>query len=225
MKYRGLDDDLSRGPMTTLEFQKKLIRTLAAYKVNLYSPYFEQTQQYASNPLTAPPDGAMTAAEAAELVAYARPYHVTMIPEQEAFGHLHHKLVWEQYQQLAETPHGAVLAPGQPGSIALIKQMFDGAGARCIRGRFCISARMRRWTWGWGRRRRMWMRGGWLRSIWTFMQRIVDGAAAAASEAAVLGRYCAGLARPAEGHAADFKDSTIAIAWVYSPESRGLTSF
>jgi hypothetical protein len=27
MKYRGLDDDLSRGPVTTLEFQKKLIRT------------------------------------------------------------------------------------------------------------------------------------------------------------------------------------------------------
>ncbi len=50
MKYRGLDDDLSRGPVTTLEFQKHLIRTLAAYKVNLYSPYFEHTQQYASEP-------------------------------------------------------------------------------------------------------------------------------------------------------------------------------
>ncbi|XWK48625.1 beta-N-acetylhexosaminidase [Tunturiibacter empetritectus] len=55
MKYRGLDDDLSRGPVTTLEFQKHLIRTLAAYKVNLYSPYFEHTQQYPSNPLMAPP--------------------------------------------------------------------------------------------------------------------------------------------------------------------------
>ena len=31
MKYRGLDDDLSRGPVTTLDFQKKLIRTIAAY--------------------------------------------------------------------------------------------------------------------------------------------------------------------------------------------------
>ena len=58
MKYRGLDDDLSRGPVTTLEFQKQLIRTLAAYKMNLYSPYFEHTQQYASNPLMAPPVGA-----------------------------------------------------------------------------------------------------------------------------------------------------------------------
>ena len=51
LKYRGLQDDLSRGPVSTLEYQKKLIRTLAAYKANIYSPYFEHTQQYASNPL------------------------------------------------------------------------------------------------------------------------------------------------------------------------------
>ncbi|MGI4827207.1 MAG: glycoside hydrolase family 20 zincin-like fold domain-containing protein, partial [Janthinobacterium lividum] len=50
MRYRGLQDDLSRGPVSTLEFQKKLVRTLAAYKANVYVPYFEQTQQYASNP-------------------------------------------------------------------------------------------------------------------------------------------------------------------------------
>ena len=129
MRYRGLDDDLSRGPVPTLEFQKKMIRTIAAYKVNLYSPYFEQTMQYAANPLAAPPNGAMSAADARALVEYARPFHVTVIPEQEAFGHLHHTLVWEQYSELAETPHGAVLAPGQPGSIALIKQLVWRAGA------------------------------------------------------------------------------------------------
>jgi len=54
------------------------------------------------------------AAEAAAVVAQ------TM----EAFGHLHHNLAWETYSTLAETPHGDVLAPGQPGSIPLITQMF-----------------------------------------------------------------------------------------------------
>src|SRR5437868_9262498 len=122
MKYRGLDDDMSRGPITTLEFQKRMIRTIAAYKINLYSPYFEHTQQYVSNPLMAPP-GSITAQEAMELVAYAKLYHITIIPEQEAFGHLHNSMVWEQYQPLVETPHGTVLAPGQPGSVELIKQM------------------------------------------------------------------------------------------------------
>jgi hexosaminidase len=124
MQYRGLSDDMSRGPVDTLDFQKKIIRTLAAYKDNLYSPYFENTQQYASNPLPAPPGGSISAADARELVAYAQQYHVMVVPEQEAFGHLRHALMYEQYQPLAETPHGAVLAPSQAGSLSLIKSEF-----------------------------------------------------------------------------------------------------
>src|SRR4051812_725398 len=124
MRYRGFHDDISRGPVPTLDFQKKQIRTLAAYKVNFFSPYFEHTLAYESNPLIAPPGGAMTHADVKELVAYAANYHVDIIPEQEAFGHLHHALKYEIYSPLAETPHGHVLAPGQPGSLPLIKQMF-----------------------------------------------------------------------------------------------------
>ena len=125
LRWRGLSDDLSRGPVPTLEFQKRQIRTLAAYKVNLYSPYFEHTMQYASDPLMAPPGGSMTVAEVRELVAYAAKFHVTVVPEQEAFGHLHYLLNWELYAPLAETPHGNVLAPGQPASYALTKRMFE----------------------------------------------------------------------------------------------------
>ncbi|MGZ3557136.1 MAG: glycoside hydrolase family 20 zincin-like fold domain-containing protein, partial [Gemmatimonadaceae bacterium] len=124
MRYRGFHDDLSRGPVPTLDFQKKQIRTLAAYKVNLFSPYFEHTLAYDSNPLIAPPGGAMTHADVKELVAYAANYHVDIMPEQEAFGHLHHALKYEIYSPLGETAHGHVLAPGQPGSLPLIRQMF-----------------------------------------------------------------------------------------------------
>jgi hypothetical protein len=124
MRYRGFHDDISRGPVPTLDFQKKQIRTLAAYKVNFFSPYFEHTLAYDSNPLIAPPGGAMTHADVKELVAYAANYHVDIIPEQEAFGHLHHVLKYEIYSPLGETPHGHVLAPGQPGSLPLIRQMF-----------------------------------------------------------------------------------------------------
>ncbi|CAN5653277.1 hypothetical protein BH10ACI4_BH10ACI4_03400 [soil metagenome] len=129
MKYRGLHDDLSRGPIPTMEFQKKLIRTLAAYKVNLYSPYFEHTMQYTGLPLMAPPGGTITQAQARELVAYAAPYHVTIVPEQEAFGHLHYLLNWEQYTPLAETPHGHVLAPAQPDAQKLTHDMFQELAA------------------------------------------------------------------------------------------------
>jgi hypothetical protein len=124
LPHRGLDDDLSRGPVPTLAFQKRQVRTLAAYKLNIYSPYFEHTLAYAGSPLIAPPGGSMSAADVAELVRYAAQYHVTVVPEQEAFGHLHHILKYEQFSSLGETPHGQVLSPVQPGSLALIKQWF-----------------------------------------------------------------------------------------------------
>src|SRR5512141_2227600 len=124
MRYRGFHDDLSRGPVPTLEFQKKQMRLLAAYKVNVYSPYFEHTLAYTSNPLSGPPGGTMTPAQVRELVAYAAQYHIDVIPEQEAFGHLHHLLKYEIYSALGETPHGHVLAPGQPGALPLIRQFF-----------------------------------------------------------------------------------------------------
>ncbi len=124
MQYRGIDDDLSRGPFPTLEFQKHQIRVFASFKINIYSPYFEHTLLYPDQPLPAPPGSSLTPADVAELVAYARQYHVTIIPEQEAFGHLHKVLKYDLYAGLAETPHGHVLAPGADGSLPLIKDWF-----------------------------------------------------------------------------------------------------
>jgi hypothetical protein len=124
MKYRGIQDDLSRGPVRTLEFQKKQIRIFAAYKINVFSPYFEHTLAHLANPLIAPPGGAMSREDVKTLVAYARRYHIDVIPEQEAFGHLHHVLKYDLYSAIGETDHGHVLAPGDPASIPLIKSWF-----------------------------------------------------------------------------------------------------
>jgi hypothetical protein len=124
MKYRGIQDDLSRGPFPTLEFQKRQIRVFAALKANIYSPYFEHTLLYPNQPLAAPQGSSMSPADVAELVRYARQYHITVLPEQEAFGHLHHMLKYDIYADVAETPHGNVLAPVQAGSLPLIKDWF-----------------------------------------------------------------------------------------------------
>jgi len=124
MRWRGVHDDVSRGPVPTLEFQKRQIRTFAAYKINVFSPYFEHTLAFRSHPLMAPPRGAMSQADARELVEYARRYHVMIVPEQQTFGHLHHALKYEIYQDIAETPHGHVLAPDQPGSLDFTRAIF-----------------------------------------------------------------------------------------------------
>ena len=124
MAHRGLSDDWSRGPLPNTEFLKREIRTLAEYKYNIFSPYFEHTFAYASTPVAAFPGGAMTPDEGKELVEYAAKYHIMIIPEQEAFGHLHHVLKFEEYSPLAETPHGAVLAPGDARTLPQIEEWF-----------------------------------------------------------------------------------------------------
>jgi tetratricopeptide (TPR) repeat protein len=129
MKYRGIHDDLSRGPFPTLAYQKHQLEIFAAHKVNLYSPYFEHTLQYSADPLAAPPGSALTRAESQELAAFARNLHILIVPEQEAFGHLHHVLQYEKYSDLAETPHGHVLAPGQSATQPLILSWFTQIAA------------------------------------------------------------------------------------------------
>ena len=125
MAHRGLSDDWSRGPMPNMDFLKREVRTLASYKINIFSPYFEHTFAYASSPVAAYPGGAMTPDEAREMVEYAAKYHITIIPEQESFGHLHHVLKFEQYGALGETEHGSVLAPGDARTLPLIASWFS----------------------------------------------------------------------------------------------------
>ncbi len=223
MKYRGVHDDLSRGPITTLEFEKKMIRTIAAYKVNLYSPYFEHTQQYASNPLMAPP-GSVTATEARELVEYAKLYHVTIVPEQEAFGHLHHNLTWEQYQPLAETPHGAVLAPGQPGSLDLIKQMFTEL-ASIYPGPFLHIGADETVDLGLGQTKADVDARGLGAVYLDFLQKIATALKPLNRRLLFWGDIAQDSPDLLKDLPQSFKDQTIAIAWVYSVEPKGYDKF
>ena len=224
MKYRGLDDDLSRGPVTSPEFQKKLIRTLAAYKINLYSPYFEHTAAYASNPLIAPPGGAITASEAAALVAYARPFHITIVPEQEAFGHLRNALIWEQYQPLAETPHGAVLSPVQPGSIALIKQEFAELAAQYPSPFLHIGAD-ETVDLGVGQTKADVDARGLGLVYLDFMQQIATALQPLHRKLLFWGDIAQGSPELLKALPQSFKDSTIAVAWEYNPQPKGFSKF
>jgi hypothetical protein len=224
MRYRGLDDDLSRGPVTTLEFEKKLIRTLAAYKINIYSPYFEHTAAYASNPLPGPPGGTITAADAAALVAYAKLYHVMIVPEQEAFGHLHHNLTWEIYQPLAETPHGAVLAPGQPGSLTLTTQMLNELAAQ-YPGPFLHIGADETVDLGLGQTKADVDARGLAPVYLDFLQRIVTSLEPLHRKLLFWGDIAQDAPELLKQLPDSFKQSTIAIAWVYNPEPKGYDRF
>ncbi len=124
MEWRGVQDDISRGPIPTEDYMKRQIRTLAAYKVNLFGLYMEHVFDFASQPLLAPMGAALTPKEINALVDYARKLYVTILPEQQTFGHLHHMLKYEIYSEVAERPHGHVLTPTNQQSYEIIKAMY-----------------------------------------------------------------------------------------------------
>ncbi len=128
MEWRGVSDDISRGPIPTIDYLKMQIRTLAEYKINLVGFNMEHVFDFKTQPLVSPRDSskepALTPAEITELVDYASKYYVTLLPEQQAFGHLHQFLKYEIYSDLAETPHGHVLTPTNPKTYDFIRQIY-----------------------------------------------------------------------------------------------------
>lgn len=220
MKYRGLSDDLSRGPVPTLDFHKKQIRTIAAYKLNIYSPYFQHTMQYTGIPLMGPPGGTITQAQARELVAYAAKYHVTIIPEQEAFGHLHYLLNWEQYSLLAETPRGDVLAPGQPSALKLTDGIFTEL-AKIYPGPFLHLGADETFDLGKGQTKPEVDAQGIGPVYLSYLQRIVTDLQPLHRKLLFWGDIAMHDPDLVKQLPDSFKKATIAIAWDYSPRPKG----
>lgn len=120
MRYRWQQDDWSRGPIPSLEYAKQQVRTLSEYKINGYSIYAENIYESRLHPAINPYGGTITAEEIAELIEYARRYHVEIIPQQQTFGHLHYVLRQERYAALGEKHGSQILSPAEEGSYGFI---------------------------------------------------------------------------------------------------------
>jgi hexosaminidase len=132
LRWRIVSDDISRGPFPTMTYFKTRIRTLAALKINGYSPYMEAVFDDPAHPFVAFPER-LTARELHELAVYARTFHVALIPEQQTFAHMHESLKWEALAPLAELPHGYLLAESDPRTYTylapLLRAELAAAGA------------------------------------------------------------------------------------------------
>jgi hexosaminidase len=103
-KIRGITDDLSRGQVSTIENFKKIIRFLSHHKLNVYSPYIEDIFVFKRYPAIGKGRGEITAAEMKDLDAYAKRYHVELIPTFETLGHWENILVQPEFLKYAEFP-------------------------------------------------------------------------------------------------------------------------
>lgn len=109
MKYRGWLDDISRGPIVTVDYLKSVIVAMSEYKMNFFNLYTEHVFKLKSHPDIAPQDG-LTAEEVKELESFAKNYHIEMIGNQQCFAHAEKMLKNPFYDSIRDTK--ANLNPG-----------------------------------------------------------------------------------------------------------------
>ncbi len=122
MLVRAWQDDISRGPIPTMEILKKQIREMASYKLNHFSLYIEHVFQLEKHPEIAPKDG-ITKAQIAELSAYAKKYHVNLIGSYQSFGHMEKTLSIPKFQHLAESDH--IISPALDESYEFLDDVYS----------------------------------------------------------------------------------------------------
>jgi len=122
IQWRGYSDDITRGPSPTLAFLKREVRLAAELKLNFITYYMEHQFVHPKHPDIAPPDGALSTEELAELVAYARRYHIEIIGNQQSFGHFYNILRLPACAALAENP--SVISPAFDETYALLDDLY-----------------------------------------------------------------------------------------------------
>ncbi|MCQ2318475.1 MAG: family 20 glycosylhydrolase [Bacteroidales bacterium] len=123
LEYRGWMDDISRGPIPTVEFIKKEIRTLASYKMNFFQLYTEHVFKLESHPDIAPADG-LTAQEIKELTDYAKQFYVEFMGNQQCFAHAEKTLMIQHYyDEIGDTRNN--FDPSNPKTYKFLEDVFS----------------------------------------------------------------------------------------------------
>lgn len=103
LPYRMIYDDISRGPISTVEYIRKQIERMAEIKINSLSFYIEHIVQTVSYPDFAPADGKLTISQIKELSAYAKKFHMDLVGSFQSFGHFEKILSLPQYASMGAT--------------------------------------------------------------------------------------------------------------------------
>jgi len=121
LALRGWMDDISRGPIPTMDFLKSVVRKLAEYKVNYFTLYTEHVFKLKAHPDIAPAGG-VTAEEIAELTAFAKQYHVELLGNFQSFGHMEKTLRIPFYAEMRESGH--ILSPAAEETYRFLESAY-----------------------------------------------------------------------------------------------------
>ena len=122
LRYRGVMDDISRGPVPTPAFLRQQVRRLAEMKINMLMYYTEHVVRTERHGGFAPAGGALSIAEWKDLADYARRYHIQLVGSFQSFGHFEKILAHPAYRPLGESDR--LLSPVLDESIDLLRDVY-----------------------------------------------------------------------------------------------------
>lgn len=129
MRYRGVQEDISRGQMPTPDTLARLTDVLSEAHGNVLELYIEDVFKFESHPDSAPPEG-MTPAEARALFSYAADQHIEVHPLFQTLGHSYNILSKPQFQHLRvgpceKQPWIMTYDVRKPEAVAFVQEMVD----------------------------------------------------------------------------------------------------
>ena len=123
LRWRCFQDDMTRGPSSKPETLKFEVATGAHLKMNLFTYYMEYQYAFKKHPTIGPEDGSLTPETLAQLVNFAKRFHVDILGNQQSFGHFAHILKHEEYAHLRET--SSLLCPVKEESYQLLDDLYS----------------------------------------------------------------------------------------------------
>jgi hypothetical protein len=123
LKYRGVMDDISRGPVPDKEYMKYQIRRMSELKLNMLCYYTEHIVHTKKHPEFAPPAGGITIEEWKEIAEYARKHYIELVPNFQSLGHAEKVLLNPKYRYLGES--NSMYAPTNPETALFMKDIYD----------------------------------------------------------------------------------------------------
>lgn len=131
LQRRALYLDTARGKVPTVETVKALIERLAHWKYNELQLYVENNFTFAKHPDIGRGFDGFTPADIHAIEAHCKLHHMRFVGSLTSFGHMELILKEPAYQHLAELagyqdyPGGTTLCPTDPGSIKLVRDMYE----------------------------------------------------------------------------------------------------
>lgn len=136
---RGFYHDVTRGRVPTLDTLKKLVDTLAYYKINQLQLYVEHTFAFESLPELWKDKDPLTSNDILQFDKYCQERYIDLVPSLSTFGHLYELLRLPKYEHLNELDIRASQTPrclwdrmahytlnaSDPESFEIVRKMID----------------------------------------------------------------------------------------------------